>query len=522
MKNNIIISILGILLVQQLFYTNAVKAEVAVFSYKNTRCRPITLNESIDATVTGVTSAGCQFNVNIRAKGEWVKTGGYFDTPPYAWGGDDFYQIDETEGYVDPNTGLADPDRNPRIVDYSYTCVQPTYTLDTTWLPSYVQVVSEQTDDGTGTTVSVGKAYTLQLDPSAPVGSTFDLPFRFTSNCTMYRRDGDEILELWNVEPLTHHCQERAKIDINPRSAQRIYTVTVGSSSCTALPTAGPTSIRTPTPSKTPMPTPTPEPLAKGQGWFKLKDASLHRQGTFIDDLSPDMTTYDSEDTTDMYPLIGNAGVLTANSKTIEVGSNTEYPSKRRWERSLFADDNSFLNDLSTFLSYVESEKNVQIITQPSQVQSDSINIIKANTTLNNQNANRIPNNARNYILIIQGDLTLADMPGNGDIFNQQKRSTAIIATGAMNVHSDFVELNGIFMARNIDLGYNPPTSGTMHPKPLKISGNIITSQPVNNIKRNRTDDDTKPTLFIVFKPQMYMDLLPSLSLILRESSQVQ
>ncbi|MBP7967290.1 hypothetical protein KAZ66_03375, partial [Candidatus Woesebacteria bacterium] len=165
---------------------------------------------------------------------------------------------------------------------------------------------------------------------------------------------------------------------------------------------------------------------------------------------------------------------------------------------------------------------NVQIITQPSQVQSDSINIIKANTTFNNQNANRIPNNARNYILIIQGDLTLADMPGNGDIFNQQKRSTAIIATGAMNVHSDFVELNGIFMARNIDLGYNPPTSGTMHPKPLKISGNIITSQPVNNIKRNRTDDDTKPTLFIVFKPQMYMDLLPSLSLILRESSQVQ
>ena len=522
MKNTIVIVLTILLVAFHLIFTAKAHAEVVVFNYQTTRCRAITLSENLDVTPVGITSAGCQFNLDVQARGDWVVTGGYFDTPPYGWGGDNFFTINETQDALDPDTGLIDTGKNPRPADYSFTCNQPTYTVDQGWLPAYVQLVSQSSTDGAGTSIADGKTYTFQIDPLAPVGATFDIPIRFTSDCTMIRRDDTGELSMNTVEPIFNKCQKRAPININPRTVQRNYTVTVGNSLCTALPTPLPTGIKTPTPSKTPAPTPTAEPLAAGQGWFKLKDASFHRQGRFRDYLDPDLTAYDSDDTTDMYPLIGGAGVLTANSKTIDIGSNTEDASRKRWERSLFADDNSFLNDLKTFVSYASSEKNVKVITSISQVQPNTINIFKGNATINNQSQNKIPNGIRNYILLVDGDLTLADMPGNGDIFNQQERSAAIMATGSINIYSDYTELNGIFIAQTIDLGYDPPASGTMHSTPLKINGNIITAQPMNNIQRKRTDDDTKPSLFIVFKPEMYMDLLPLLSVIVRESSQIQ
>ncbi|CAN5217643.1 hypothetical protein BH09PAT2_BH09PAT2_05920 [soil metagenome] len=502
--------------------TSPVQAEVAVFSWENTRCRPISLTETLNITSQGVSNAGCTFNLNVRATGDWVLTGGYFDTPPYGWGGDNFYSIDEADGYIDPNTGLPNPDKSS-VVDYSYTCEQPTYKVNQALLPAYAKLVGSGTDDGTGTSVADGEVFSIKLDATAPLGATFNIPVTFNSNCDMFRRDKNgEIIQMWTVSPSNMKCQKQAAININPRTATRNYTVTVGRAACGVAPTATPIKIKTPTPSRTPIPTPTPDPLAKNQGWFKFKDASFHRQGIFRDSLSPDMTTFDSDDTLDMYPLIGNVGVLTASSKTIDIGSDTEYASKLRWERDTFIDDNSFLNDISSFLNYAVSEKNVSIITSPSQVQSNKINIIKANTTFDNQSKNKIPNNVQNYILIVEGDLTLANISGTPDIFNDQGDSAAIIATGAINIHSDYTEINGIFIGQSINLAYDPAPPTGEHPNPLKINGNIISGSPINDLRRSRTDDDTKPTIFTVFKPKMYVDLLPLLSVIVRESSQIQ
>src|SRR3989338_8757461 len=88
------------------------------------KCYPMSLTENISAKTVGQTGTACMFSLEANAVGEWVYAGGYFDTPPYAWGSDHFYNGDKG--------------------DFSYTCGNPSYTLDETALPSYVEVLDVQ------------------------------------------------------------------------------------------------------------------------------------------------------------------------------------------------------------------------------------------------------------------------------------------------------------------------------------------------------------------------------------------
>jgi hypothetical protein len=59
----------------------------------------------------------------------------------------------------------------------------------------------------------------------------------------------------------------------------------------------------------------------------------------------------------------------------------------------------------------------------------------------------------------------------------------------------------GIFIAQTIEY---QSTNG------LKVLGNLISKTAVTLQSRS---DNTRPSLFIVFKPQMYLELLPYLSI---------
>ncbi len=253
--------------------------------------------------------------------------------------------------------------------------------------------------------------------------------------------------------------------------------------------------------------------------WYKLKNASFHRQGSLQMSIPSNITRFDNDDTTEMYPLSVNAGVMTASSTPISVASTTNSVSNVGWNKDSFNDENSFLASLPSFLEYAKLQKKTQIITSVSEIQSDIINIFEGNLIINN--SNQLPSNENNYVLIVNGNLTLEDMPGNSERFNNQGRSIAVMTTGAFNIHSDYDELTGIFISQSINLGYDTPAVDTRHAKSLKIVGNLISATPIDDLRRINPDT-TKPTLFIVFRPDFYVDLLTLLSTIVRESTQIE
>jgi hypothetical protein len=58
-----------------------VSAEVVVFRIGND-CYPTSLTENIATSQNGQPGSNCDFNIEVRPKGEWVSAGNYFDSPP--------------------------------------------------------------------------------------------------------------------------------------------------------------------------------------------------------------------------------------------------------------------------------------------------------------------------------------------------------------------------------------------------------------------------------------------------------
>src|SRR3990167_5956383 len=122
-----------IILILSVFFSmpEQLRAEIAVFRINRSTpehpnfhsCMPMSLTENLSAKITGETGRNCEFDVELTPAGEWVSVGGFFDSPPYAWERDKFYSISKG--------------------DFSYTCKNSSYSLDTGSLPSYVQVIDE-------------------------------------------------------------------------------------------------------------------------------------------------------------------------------------------------------------------------------------------------------------------------------------------------------------------------------------------------------------------------------------------
>ena len=119
------------------------------------------------------------------------------------------------------------------------------------------------------------------------------------------------------------------------------------------------------------------------------------------------------------------------------------------------------------------------------------------------------------FILFVKGNVTFGDIPSGK--FNTSRKSMAIISTGQMNIHSNMTEMNGIFIADSFDLAYDTATYSTHE---LKMTGNLISHMPITDFKRKR-DNNKQASLYVVFLPQMYLDLIPRLSTIVQEGRQI-
>lgn len=251
----------------------------------------------------------------------------------------------------------------------------------------------------------------------------------------------------------------------------------------------------------TPTATPTPTPGA----WFKVKDSSVHKRGTLTNQLPATPVAFDSDDTGTCSETqgdiacfnIGQSGVVLAQG-SMNFGSHPA--SDRDWTR----EDSSYtLNNLltpDTFIEYAKARKSVNTVTAltPEELEADTINLFEDVyiEVIDDDNVE----NEGDMVLIVDGDLVIDMGASYGNTFNAVGNAIAIIVTGKLEISSQTTELNGIFVANEVDYTYDvPPIPGYVN-TPLKINGNVVSMTDVASCASKRIPTDTsKPSCFMKF-----------------------
>ena len=156
------------------------------------------------------------------------------------------------------------------------------------------------------------------------------------------------------------------------------------------------------------------------------------------------------------------------------------------------------------FLDYVRSRKEYQTIADLSSITNNGLYVWQGDLTLTNTNLNQIT--ASNLVLIVNGNLSINENQFNigSDCLNTStSKKIALLSTGAINFSNNTQCAAGIFIGQTIDTGSN-------NNQGLKIKGNLVAFSSFNN--QRRWSDNSKPAVFIIFQSQMYLDLLPYLS----------
>ncbi len=238
--------------------------------------------------------------------------------------------------------------------------------------------------------------------------------------------------------------------------------------------------------------------------WYKMKDTSFHKFGGIQNVIPTTILPFDADDNSDRQLDIVQGGVVTAGGD-INVGTGTV--SIREWALDTYTYSNRWTP--SIFLEYAKGRKNYTTVVDSgtigtitgSEITKDAINIAPpGNFILDSASIqSKSP-----FTLIIQGDATIT-----GEI-NPPEKSLAIVVTGKLNVEANVDTISGIFIAQSLDLASDIPIGQTTSTT-LKVNGNLI-SMTAADLSKRKDDDIRKPSIFIVNKPDMYVDLLPYLS----------
>lgn len=235
---------------------------------------------------------------------------------------------------------------------------------------------------------------------------------------------------------------------------------------------------------------PPPDPPVFIGTWFKLKDASFNSVISRSINLPFPPGAYDADDTTDPYLIIGSGGVVLSPS-TYTISDNWQYS-----ESNSSNQDYKYKNTFSPekYEDYVLSSREYIEINDLSEIEQNKINYFVGNVNSGAIDVGKAP-----FVLLIHGNLSF-----NND-FNDSNNSIALIATENINIFKNTESIGGIIAATNISLGAESDT-------PLKITGNVISTNPIDTSTRERIDDRTRPSFFVVFSPKMYIELFDYLS----------
>jgi len=227
--------------------------------------------------------------------------------------------------------------------------------------------------------------------------------------------------------------------------------------------------------------------------WFKLKDASFNSIIGRSINLPLVPVAYDADDTTDTNLIIKSGGVVLSPSTYTITG--WQY-SESDWNNQDYEYKNTF--SPKKYKDYVLSSREYNEITDLSEIEQNKINYYVGDADASNIDVADAP-----FILLVDGDITF-DTNFNDDPDNN---SIALIATENINIKNDIISIGAIIAADNINISHGGDSN-----IPLKITGNVISTNRIDTSTRERTDDRTRPSFFVVFSPKMYIELIDHLS----------
>jgi hypothetical protein len=298
-------------------------------------------------------------------------------------------------------------------------------------------------------------------------------------------------------------------------------TITPGGPTITPTDTPIPTPTITPggptiTPTDTPIPTPTsiiiPTP-AYAAGWFKLKDTSFNSRMSSRQDYVPrTLQKYDTTDDDDIsthHIMIGNSGVLVQNDPLLP-GSNAyesgeiQY-STNNWYTNGYASISNI--SYSKYIDYVKARKDFTTISGTvtgSSFPANGIYHFVGDVTLD-------PTwfDGKNIVFVVEGIATI-----NTPTFIPTSGSVAILSS-VIDIDPSVTEIDAILIGAQV-------STGNSDVNPLKIKGNLIDEESGGMILGRSRANATKPSLFVIFDTQMYLNVLPYLSVSTYDWRQIQ
>ncbi len=226
--------------------------------------------------------------------------------------------------------------------------------------------------------------------------------------------------------------------------------------------------------------------------WIKLKNASFNGTSTTNVIIPNIVNKYDgtSDDDGSKYFIIGEAGTTTG----VTVNPPSAYSaSPRNWHM-----DTAQIISMSPtqFVAYIKSRKSYQPISALSQINADGIYL----WTGGNTSINGTEFGIHNVVFVADGSSTVINI--KKDHFSPTG-SVAIIAN-EIDFDNTTLDAKGIFIANTINTGITSNQG-------LKITGNLIAQTTLTN--NRQWTDTSKPSIFIIFNQQPYLDLLPYLSI---------
>ena len=259
--------------------------------------------------------------------------------------------------------------------------------------------------------------------------------------------------------------------------------------------------VATPTPTLTPTLTLTPTVAP----WKKISNASFQSDDSLNQDFPTTVVSYDGDDTNDRLFAVNNSGATTVSSSSLAASELNQ----NGWYNQ--SDPDVVLNK-NAFLSYAKARKKMTTLTtlsgDLSEITGDGIYYYDSNGAPLTITTN-YSTQTNDFVLVVDGSVVF-NVAGN--TFNADtsvatrpaRRSIAILADSiAFSSGANFLRnANAIFVASTID-------TGSLADAPLKVKGNIITS----NFTNGRTNGNNQsPSVFVVFDGKQYVDLLPLLS----------
>ena len=229
--------------------------------------------------------------------------------------------------------------------------------------------------------------------------------------------------------------------------------------------------------------------------WYKVKNASFHKLGNLIDAVpDPDNAeAFDNEDDglcdqSDPSSItcmdINEPGVVTADGYIDTANAPISF---RGWSGTNYNFNNNI--DPDAFLAYVLARKNYVQITDFNEMQSDIINYIQGDFTVDNNGFQ----GKTDFVLVVDGNLTI----DQSNTFNPSNKSMAFVVTGTLNIRSNVSAMNGIYIGNDVDFASDIP-AGSTTTNQLKVNGNLVSfTEGQCTDKRQRTDND-KPSCFFV------------------------